>query len=109
MDQPADALCTGAYEPGELMGVIAGELRARGMNIREYCRGGVLRELEITNPQDPDKGKVTIGYDGLTTWEFWSRFSHGSEAEKLVNIIAAVLTQNLADESIPETEVEDAL
>lgn len=95
VNQSAEAQSVGDYGHGELMGVIAGELRSRGMNIREYSRGGILRELDITNPDDPGKGKVTISYDGLTTWEFWGQFGNGAMAEGLVNTITAILTRSL--------------
>jgi len=99
VSQSADAQSVGGYEHGELMGVIAGELRSRGMSIREYCRGGILRELEITSSVDADKGKVVIGYDGLTTWEFWSLVRNSDGVEQLVNLIVTVLTQDLTGES----------
>lgn len=59
----------GGYKPGEIMHMIAGKLRARGLEIAERTSGDDITEFTATNPADPGKGTVHISYDGYVTWE----------------------------------------
>ncbi len=62
---PADG-----YKPGEIMHIIAGKLRARGLEIAERISGDDITEFTATNPGDPGKGTVHVSYDGYVAWEF---------------------------------------
>jgi hypothetical protein len=98
MNQPADNTRTDEYEytPGELIGVLAEELKARGMKIDEYRPGDELREFDATNPADPDKGKISVSYDFVVTWEYVPQITSRAAAGKAANVITAVLTRDLA-------------
>jgi transcriptional regulator with XRE-family HTH domain len=61
---PADG-----YKPGEIMHVIAGKLRARGLEIAERMSGEDITEFTAVNPGDPGKGTVHVSFDGYVTWE----------------------------------------
>jgi hypothetical protein len=57
------------YPPGELLGVVAGELAALGLAITDLRLGRILVAIEINNPSEPDKGTVCIGMDGCFIWQ----------------------------------------
>lgn len=52
---PADG-----YKPGEIMHMIAGKLRARGLEITERMSGDDITEFTATNPGDPEKARYTL-------------------------------------------------
>jgi transcriptional regulator with XRE-family HTH domain len=61
---------SGDYKPGEIMHIIAGKLRARGLEIAERTCGDDITEFTVTDPGNPGKGTVHVSYDGYVTWEF---------------------------------------
>jgi hypothetical protein len=78
-------------------------LAGSGLRIREQAR-----ELVITNPQDPDKGRIYIDYaEGQvcwtrTIWDYWGALEgHGDDdgSEVLAARIIATLTGSAATPS----------
>jgi transcriptional regulator with XRE-family HTH domain len=55
--------------PGKSLQIIASELRARGLEAREYGNGIEVVEIVITNARDKTLGRVNVGYDGQVTWQ----------------------------------------
>lgn len=78
-------------EPGELMAVIAQRLKAHGLEIREHYHGEELVEVAVTNPRDPDKGRVCIGYDGRLSWEYCGEIDDRSGADKIIATTVGLL------------------
>jgi hypothetical protein len=76
---------------GELLGVAGGELVARGLAVTEVRYNGELVEIDVTNPADPDKGKVNIGRDGYLIWERWGPSDGAASADAIVDIVAGLL------------------
>jgi len=97
MNQSAARVSISEYTPGELINVLAEELRARGLKISEYRRGDELREFDVTNPGDEGKGRISVGYDFLVTWEYVPQITSHTAAGKAADVIATVLTRDLAE------------
>ncbi len=74
----------------ELAG-IGGELAARGLAVSDVRYNGELVEIDVTNPNDPDKGKVNIGHDGYLIWERWGSSDERASADEIVDIVVGVL------------------
>lgn len=76
---------------------IAGELRLCGLEIREYRHGPELVEIAVTNPRDMRRGRVSVGYDGLMTWEYSGDFETRAGAEEIRNIVTGIFKDDLKD------------
>ena len=86
----------GDYRPGALLETIARELTVRGLDIREHHHGAELVEIVATNPGDPDRGRVSVGY-GCLTWEYSGDVETRAGIEAIRDIIASVLKSDLRD------------
>ena len=83
------------YGPGELLGVIGGELTAWGLDVQDRRFGGALTAIEASNPADLDRGTVCIGDDGYFFWEHWAPINGRVEADQTVNVAVSVLSPEL--------------
>jgi hypothetical protein len=93
--RPADGVAVGRAGLGELLGIAGGELVARGLEVREVRYNGELVEIDVTNPGDPERGKVNIGRDGYLIWERWSPSDGSASADAIVDIVAGLLAGEL--------------
>jgi hypothetical protein len=93
--RPADGVAAGRAGLGELLGIAGGELVARGLEVREVRYNGELVEIDVTNPGDPERGKVNIGRDGYLIWERWSPSDGSASADAIVDIVAGLLAGEL--------------
>jgi hypothetical protein len=80
------------YKPGELLELIAQDLRSHGLEIREYRHGPELVELTIINPRDPAKGRASVGYDGKVTWEHHGDTETRTGIDEIRDTIVRLLT-----------------
>jgi hypothetical protein len=71
---------------------IAEILAARGLGVTETTSADGLPELAITNPADPAKGRMYVGYEGYLIWEYWAPASAGSAYSQIVGTVTAMLT-----------------
>ncbi len=77
----------GEYKPGEIMHIIAGKLRARGLEITERTCGDEITDLTVTRPGYPGKGAVHVSYDGYVTWECLTEIT-GEVAEMVTGLLS---------------------
>ena len=82
--------------PGALLDVMARELRAGGMEVREHQHGIEVVEIAVTNEQDQSKGRVYVGYDGLVTWEYGGDIETRAGIEKIMRTIIRLLASDVA-------------
>lgn len=83
-----------AAAPGtaaEFLAAITTELRARGLAVRQSQRQGILAEISASSAQHPDRGSVSIGYDGFMVWERWAPAADSDRAAGIVRLIAWIL------------------
>lgn len=73
------------------LGAITAELEARGLEVRQSQRQGILAEISVSSPEHPDRGAVSIGYDGFMVWERWTPAADGDRAVGIVRLIAWIL------------------
>jgi hypothetical protein len=85
-----------SYVSDVLLRRLAGQLAAQGMEIRECRHGPEIVEITVTNPRDPDRGRVVMGYDGYLTWERWSDFLADSDVDRNADVIRVLLTNDIA-------------
>ena len=72
--------------------VIAPMLRAAGLDVRPVGRAdGELHELVITNPRQPNWGRVVIDRDGLVEWDYWGDVLTDAGAASIAAVIVAVM------------------
>ncbi len=77
----------GEYMPGEIMHIIAGKLRARGLEITERTCGDKITDLTITRPGRPGNGSVHVSYDGHVTWECLTEIT-GEVADMVAGLLS---------------------
>jgi hypothetical protein len=89
-----DALVAGGYGygSGELLGVVGGELLARGLEVHDLRFGGVLAAIEVTNPNDRERGTVCVGSDGYFYWERWAPLNGQDAAGRAVDATVNVVS-----------------
>lgn len=83
-----------AAAPGtasKFLAAITTELQARGLAVRQSQRQGILAEISASSPAQPDRGSVSIGYDGFMVWERWAPATHSDRAAGIVRLIAWIL------------------
>jgi hypothetical protein len=71
---------------------IAGTLAAGGLSVTESTSPDGLAELTITNPADPARGLLHVGYEGYVIWEYWARADISSADTEILATITAMLT-----------------
>ena len=81
-----------------LLAGIGGKLAIRGLAVSDVRYNGELLELDVTNPGDPDKGKVNIGNDGYLIWERWGPIN-GNVAGTIVDIVVNLLACGLGEQA----------
>jgi hypothetical protein len=67
------------------------QLVRRGLEFRSVTHGHELIEVDITNPRDPDRGHVILGYDGFLTWEFKGPFIADGDADLFAELVWTLL------------------
>ena len=75
----------------EFLAAITTELQARGLSVRQSQRQGILAEISASSPAHPDRGSVSIGYDGFMVWERWTPAADSDRAAGIVRLIAWIL------------------
>jgi hypothetical protein len=75
----------------EFLAAITSELQARGLAVRQSQRQGILAEISASSPAHPDRGSVSIGYDGFMVWERWAPAADSDRAAGIVRLIAWIL------------------
>jgi hypothetical protein len=83
------------YGPGELLGVISGELTARGLDVQDLSFDGVLSAIEVSNPADLGRGSVCVGNDGYFVWESWAPINGRLDVDRAVRAAINVLSPDL--------------
>lgn len=73
------------------LGAITAELEARGLEVRQSQRQGILAEISVSSPEHVARGAVSIGYDGFMVWERWTPAADGDRAVGIVRLIAWIL------------------
>ena len=63
----------------------------RGLVVRQSQRQGILAEISVSSPAHPDRGSVSIGYDGFMVWERWAPAADSDRAAGIVRLIAWIL------------------
>jgi hypothetical protein len=76
----------------EFLAAITGELTARGLEVRQSQRRGILAEISAASPAHPHRGSVSIGYDGFMVWERWTPAPDSDRAAAIVRLIAWILS-----------------
>jgi hypothetical protein len=72
--------------------VIAPMLHAAGLDVRPVGRAdGELHELIVTNPQQPNWGKVVIDREGLTRWDYLGDMATDAGAASIAEVVIAVM------------------
>jgi hypothetical protein len=71
--------------------------------VRESRSRGVLAEIAASSPAHPERGTVSIGYDGFMIWERWAPAADSDRAAGIVRLIAWILTEDHAP--IPDSPV----
>jgi hypothetical protein len=75
----------------DFLAAITAELMARGLEVRQSQRRGILAEISASSPAYPDRGSVSIGYDGFMVWERWAPAANSDRAAAIVRLIAWIL------------------
>jgi hypothetical protein len=97
-DGPSDET---ADQPRGLMHVVGRALEARGLAVAEgFDHGGVHSHLDVTNPDAPERGRLSIGWDGYLIWERWGPAEDAASADAIVKIVAGVMIAD-ADSGLP--------
>lgn len=73
------------------LAAITAELEARGLEVRQSQRQGILAEISVSSPEHCDRGAVSIGYDGFMVWERWTPAADSDRAAGIVRLIAWIL------------------
>jgi hypothetical protein len=73
---------------------IAEILAARGLEVTETTSADGLPELAITNPADPAKGRMYVGYEGYLIWEYWAPASARSADSEIIGTVTAMLSSS---------------
>lgn len=73
------------------LAAITAELEARGLEVRQSQRQGILAEISVSSPEHLDRGAVSIGYDGFMVWERWTPAADSDRAAGIVRLIAWIL------------------
>jgi hypothetical protein len=93
------AMPMGGDAPAGLLAGIGGKLAIRGLAVSDVRYNGELLELDVTNPGNPDKGKVNIGNDGYLIWERWGSVN-GNVAGTIVDIVTSLLDCGLGEQPV---------
>jgi hypothetical protein len=73
------------------LAAITAELEARGLEVRQSQRQGILAEISVSSREHCDRGAVSIGYDGFMVWERWTPAADSDRAAGIVRLIAWIL------------------
>ena len=73
------------------LAAITAELEARGLEVRQSQRRGILAEISVSSPEHCDRGAVSISYDGFMVGERWTPAADSDRAAGIVRLIAWIL------------------
>jgi hypothetical protein len=73
------------------LAAISIELETRGLTVQQSSRQGSLAEIAVSSPVHPERGSVSIGYDGFMVWERWQPAANSNRAAGVVRLIAWLL------------------
>jgi hypothetical protein len=96
MNRRPDGVPADRYQRSKLLS-IAARLSSRGFDIRQFFHGDELIELIVTNPEDPDKRRVSVGYDGYVILEYTGQVKDERGADEVVNVIVRLLASGAAE------------
>lgn len=92
-----DVSVVGGYGPGELLGVVGGELAARGLEVHDLRLCGMLAAIEVINPYDLDRGTVCVANDGSFVWERLAPLTGRVAASRAVDVTVRLLSAELGE------------
>ncbi len=78
------------YESQVLHG-IAGQLAASRLEITESVSSDGVTELTVTNPAQPSRGRVRVGYEGYVILEYRARGDADACAAEITDAVTALL------------------
>jgi hypothetical protein len=87
--------------PSEFLAAITAELESRGLAVQQSRRQGILAEISVSSAAHPDRGSVSIGYDGFMVWERWAPAADTDRAAGIVRLIAWVLAGEALTRGVP--------
>ncbi len=87
---------TNELRPGKELAMIAHEIRACGLDVREHYHGNELVEVAVTNPRHPDKGRVSVGCDGRIAWEYSGQIEDLVGIGEVIATIVGLLTADIS-------------
>jgi hypothetical protein len=93
-----------AAQPGPLGGLLqmlASQLTAAGLEVREHQRGSELTEIAATNPRHPGIGRVVIDCEGFLTWERVCRFHTDHDVQAVTHTIRTLLDDHMSQQHQP--------
>jgi len=72
--------------------VIAPLLAKAGLDVRAISGAdGQVHELVITNPRQPNWGRVVIDREGLMEWDYWGQVASDAGAADIASVIIAIM------------------
>jgi hypothetical protein len=87
---PDLAACDG-HGRGRLLRAVGKELMAWGLEVRDFECHGIPTHIEVNNPNEPDRGTFSIGWDGYLIWERWGPVKDAAEPDRIVQITVGAL------------------
>ena len=72
--------------------IIAPLLTRAGLDVRTVSGAdGQARELIVTNPRQPNWGRVVIDREGLMKWDYWGQVHEDHGAVDIATVIIAIM------------------
>jgi hypothetical protein len=79
-----------------LSSVIAPMLQAAGLDVRPVgIPGGEVHELAVTNPAQPNWGRIVIDREGLMEWDYWGDPTTDAGAAGIAAVIITIMPTRL--------------
>jgi hypothetical protein len=97
-----DLSVVGGYGPGELLGVVGGELAARGLEVHDLRLCGMLAAIVVINPHDLGRGTVCVANNGYFVWERVAPLTSRVAASRAVDATVRLLSADLGERSPDE-------
>jgi hypothetical protein len=80
--------------------IIGPLLQATGLDVRPVSGAdGEVHELVVTNPGQPDRGRVIVDRYGLMEWDYWGQLRDDAGAADLAAVITAIMATRFNDQS----------
>jgi hypothetical protein len=94
-----DVSVVAGYGPGELLGVVGGELAARGLEVHDFRLCGMLAAIEVSNPHDLGRGTVCVANGGYFVWEHLAPLTSRVAASRVVDATVRLLSADPGERS----------